>query len=847
MTQPRNRKHLIVSKAPIAGKFTPHPPTIKTTLPVPPDRLAHARRLSEELVGAVDEGRERREEVNIVVEGAIPGVYVQFEGLPGIPLKLEGLEDKKAKIALVAVNEVRQDGVEGAKPVQQATVFVPDGAITTFLNKFESYATEKTKKGEPKQSDLVDRMAGIRLATLRAFWTDEMSAYPKDDEIIWWEVWLRRRDGRELERLMVYSAQAGFEVGRRRLEFDERLVVLARASARQLSHAIDVLDDLAELRMAKETAAFFDHLKVVEQVDWVRDLHERLTMAPDDAPFVCLMDTGVTRGHLLLEDSLATDDMHACDPKWGTDDKSGHGTNMAGLALYGDLTRCLESSNRIELKHRLESVKILPPDDHSPNEPDLYGAIMGMACDRVESVDPYRTRCFAMATTTTDTRDRGQPTSWSAAIDALAAGRSFDVNSQGLVYMEDVGEIPHRLFILAGGNARPIDWPFDMDFTGANDAETIHDPGQAWNALTIGAYTQLTVLDPTDLTRKGGRPLARPGDLSPFSSTSVGFSDIWPVKPDVVFEGGNAVVMPGDVVDFPIPSMSLLTTHHEPFKRSLDLMWATSAATAQASWLAGMIAAEYPQFWPETVRGLIVHSARWTPKMQQHVHGAAGKRLRAKLVRRYGYGVPSLERALRSANNDAVLVAQGVIKPYQKGAINEWHIHDLPWPLQALRELQDTPVRLRVTLSYFVEPNPARRGWKRRYSYASHNLRFDVKGATETAQQFKQRLNKAALAPVESRPGPVADSTEWYLGPDARNKGSLHSDVWEGTAAALADRGVIAVYPIGGWWKESQKRDRSESGVRYSLIVSIETDDLKADIWTPIALQIGVPVEVLDI
>ncbi|MGE5784289.1 MAG: hypothetical protein ACM3ZE_06845 [Myxococcales bacterium] len=49
---------------------------------------------------------------------------------------------------------------------------------------------------------------------------------------------------------------------------------------------------------------------------------------------------------------------------------------------------------------------------------------------------------------------------------------------------------------------------------------------------------------------------------------------------------------------------------------------------------------------------------------------------------------------------------------------------------------------------------------------------------------------------------------------------------------------------MSGWWKEQPKRDRSGKGARYALVVSIETPGVETDIWTPVAQQIGVPVEV---
>jgi len=320
------------------------------------------------------------------------------------------------------------------------------------------------------------------------------------------------------------------------------------------------------------------------------------------------------------------------------------------------------------------------------------------------------------------------------------------------------------------------------------------------------------------------------------------FQEMWPTKPDVVFEGGNMAYNGADF-DPGVPDLCLLSTYYKPTEKLFVLSCATSAATAQVARIAAIIRAEYPDFWPETLRALISHSARWTRAMESQFSGAQGKRARAMLVRRYGFGVPQLERALRSADDSLTLVAQATLHPFADGKMREMHIYRLPWPKETLEELGEAVVRLRVTLSYFVEPNPSRRGWKRRYRYASHGLRFDVKLPTEDIDTFRKRLNQLALEEDEDKPRSSSDSTDWFLGEQARNKGSIHSDIWEGTAADLADRGVIGICPVSGWWKDQPKRDRSKFGARYALVVSIETDAEAVDIWTPVAQQIGVPIE----
>ena len=460
MSAPRNRKHVFIRKPPSAEAYSPHPRKItQRAYPGPTDRKLHADVLTSALAEAREQARTDRDAVGFSVDGAQPGLYIEFQSPPGFDLKLESLGHRGKGIEVVNVRSAEfKDGV-----AQLATVFVPDGRLKHFFDRFQEYAEKKTTKGKPRHKDLVDRIADIKKATFRAMWTDSEEVYPDDGETIWWEVWLRRHDGRELGRLREFAEKSGLDIGERHLGFDDRIVILVKATSGQLSASLDVLNDLAE------------------------------------------------------------------------------------------------------------------------------------------------------------------------------------------------------------------------------------------------------------------------------------------------------------------------------------------------------------------VRG-------------------------AKLVRRYGFGVPNLNRALRSANDALTLVAQAVIRPFSGGAMREMHLHELPWPKDILETLGETEVRLRVTLSYFVEPNPSRRGWKKRHRYASHGLRFELKTPTETVSEFRKRLNKMALDEEEEKPN-VGGATRWFLGSNAHNKGSVHSDMWSGTAAELAGTGVIGIYPVSGWWKDQPKRDRSEFGVHYGLVVSIDVEAENIDIWTPVAQEVGIPVE----
>ena len=500
---------------------------------------------------------------------------------------------------------------------------------------------------------------------------------------------------------------------------------------------------------------------------------------------------------------------------------------MAGLALFGDLTPLLVSTDPIELRHHLESVKILPRT--GSNHPDLYGSITAEAVGRIETVSPARLRVFCLAVTTIDFRDRGLPSSWSAELDQIAFGETTDS--------------PRRLVFVAAGNTDRSEW---HNYPASNHTDGIHDPGQSWNGLTVGAYTERVFIQSREF--EGYTPVAPSGGLSPSSTTSLVWDRRWPLKPDFVMEGGNAAVSPVHKEADPIEDLQLLTTSRLQAGKLLVASGDTSAATALAARMGATIQTEYPQYWPETIRALMVHSAEWTKAMLADFPETT-KSVCQNRVRCYGYGVPNLGRALWCARNALCLVSQAEVQPYERPGGNtgnvktrDMHLYELPWPIAELRSLGEHEVTMRVTLSYFIEPSPGRRGWKYKHRYASHGLRFDVKRPTDTVDDFRKRLNKQAREEDDDLVS--TESQEWTLGIQLRSRGSLHSDWWTGTASDLADCGYIGVYPVVGWWRERPQFERYNRSVRYSLVVSIRTPAENIDLYTPVSIQLGIPVAI---
>lgn len=803
------------------------------------NRQTHGQGLQrqiDELKPVIEQAREAQEAAGM--EDRF-GLQIEFESFPDIELAFESLAAESSGIELL---NVRHD-----ENKTLAAVLVPDGKLQILENKVAAYLDESRdsineEKGtrKPKNQKLLDAIRSIRVASVKSLWTDDPEVFPTDkNEAFWWEVWLPVRGDRKatVDQFKALAQGLDFRVAQGQIEFPERTVVMVHGSLDQMQRSVMTLNSIAELRRAKETADFFDSQALDEQHEWANDLLQRsqFPAEEDPVPHVCLLDTGVNLGHPLLAPALASRDTHSVEPSWGTHDNEGHGTEMAGLALLGNLTPILDSNDPVMVGHRLESVKLLDQNHSNSAGPEHHGYLTIQAVGRPEITAPRRHRVFSMAVTARDARDRGRPSSWSATIDRLA------------VDYENQGETP-RLFVISAGNiSDPNVWSAYPD---SISTDGIHDPAQAWNALTVGASTELIHI--TEPDTDDYQPIAPAGGLSPFttSSDTWGERSPWPLKPDIVFEGGNAAKDAFSAVT--MPSLRLLTTSADINERLFTTTNATSAATSLAARMAAQLMAEYPEFRLETIRGLMVHSADWTQAMRSQYLSNPNNPSKgdvARLVRHCGFGVPELSRAMWSVENSLTLVSEDRLQPFIKEGSNapklrDMNLHQLPWPLAELEALGEVEVEMRVTLSYFIEPNPSARGVKSRYRYESHGLRFEVKRPLEEEDEFRARINALARDAEEGTQTSGGGDPDWLLGTRSRHRGSLHSDIWKGTAADLASRGVLAVFPVGGWWITRPKLERYDQWAEYSLLVSIRAPEQDVALYTAIENQVAVEIEV---
>jgi hypothetical protein len=526
------------------------------------------------------------------------------------------------------------------------------------------------------------------------------------------------------------------------------------------------------------------------------------------ASTVVVMDTGIAINHPLLVQALIGEGTSVIVDDPSPIDAHGHGTEMAGVAAYRDLGGGLIGQLPLIPRVWLQNLRLLAQNQQTDADRPFWPERTQEAVLAAEENRLGR-RVFNLSIGAPNPNSDSH-TSWSVAMDLLAFNDGFG-----------------RLFTVAAGSVEPS--AVRDNYPAQNLAASLDDPAQALNVVSVGAITERATM-PNEAMYGTLQPLAEVGQLSPYSACDVGGPRA--IKPEIVIEGGNCAP-DGTLAGMGIESLSMLTTGREHLtKRPLTVTWGTSAAAASASGLMGEIWEANPRRRPETVRALLIHSARWSEVMTEQMPNKSDR------LRAFGYGQPDVDRASWSARQRPTLIAEDSLRPGRVdeggGTGRDVLFYQLPLPSSELLVFGGAPVTLAVTLSYFIEPNEA--NYRR---YAGAGLRWDMQGEVEDEIMFRRRINKL------ERPSGYTSHTSsygWEIGPDTRSRGSVQSDWCTTTAASLAGDRLLAVFPTLGWWEGREQR--AGAVIPFSLVVTIDAGQADVDLYSLIEAAIAIPIDV---
>ncbi|MBA6243790.1 MULTISPECIES: S8 family peptidase [unclassified Psychrobacter] len=718
---------------------------------------------------------------------------------------------------------------------QVLTFFLDSNNQEAFEKRIKNFTNKLTATGKPRNQKMLNNISIIRNTNLEDLWKGESNSLPTNlHEKINCEIWFEITKNSLLKEdwnlndcnILASSEDLDISISSSFITLPNLKIYKVKANRIELKKILNLYSDVVEIRPSSESPSVFVDMGLRDQLDFTNDLNDRIIIQNSETPiFVSILDTGVNYNNKLLKEVCKSSYCVTWNSGWAPytdnyDYSLTHGSRQAGIAAFGAaLTQNLIDTGEVVLTHEIESGRILPAVGR--NEEELYGAITLATIEKLRTAQPNAKRIYSMAVTSSY-KDDGLPTSWSAAIDNFCMRNNEDKTN---------------LFLISAGNAQNA----QKDYWKNAEDTKIQDPAQAWNAVTVGSCTNLynvsNLLNPEICSRIG--------DINPTTSSSINWE--WkdaPFKPEIICEGGNRLIDQYGSINSH-DDLSMLTASGKTQGAVIGLHTDTSAATAEASYIAAKIMRAYPDKRPETIRGLLVHSAEWSDAIKEKLESIANRNIRQKdkikVLRICGYGNPDLTRAMESQNNRLTLIIESSIKPFDHKKhfpLNNFNIHSLPWPKKVLRELPlGTQVKLTITLSYFIEPNPRIHTIKSKYVYRSHGLSFALIKPGQRKKDFIQSISRR-----DKREDDYEESDyehRWYFGKQLQNTGSIHKDIWEGNAEDLIDMSEVAIIPVTGWWKLNKDKNKCLENVNYSLIVSLEVEDNEVDIYTEVATKIA--------
>ncbi|WJM84753.1 S8 family serine peptidase [Dickeya chrysanthemi] len=538
-----------------------------------------------------------------------------------------------------------------------------------------------------------------------------------------------------------------------------------------------------------------------------------ITPPPENAAKICILDSGMNTAHPLLRTAIAESASFVA----GEDefDNCGHGTAVAGIALYGDVENC-NASNFWQPSLWLYNGKVL--NNQCNFDTETIEVTLTKAVEYFVELD---CRIFNISLGNTNAPYDGKHIRGIAyVLDMLA--RRYDI-----------------LFVVSAGNfngngdpAVPQNsWRDEYPDYLLNESSVIIDPAPALNVLTIGSLARHNATFDAQRRPDEISHLSPAGEHQPSPFTRHGPSIKGAFKPEIVAHGGNfASPMRRENEQWKpyARGLGVLSCHHQFQGNTLfSEQSGTSFAAPYITHLAGRLLNEYPGISARMLRAMLVNHASLTTPMKStfseqdaaRYRGAAATRNRDIIRDVVGYGQIDEENLYRSSDEVVVMSCEEEISN------NAHQFFELPLPASYLRS-QRAVRELRVTLAH----TPAVR--TTRLDYCATQIRFRlVRGSS--LEEVQRYFNHDTQNETEPRNDDASNNRE--ITAQQRDRGAVQSSVWTFKQRNPTEKWFIVVTRQDREWGAPLSNELES----YALVVTVtDRDNAEAQLYTQIQARI---------
>ena len=517
---------------------------------------------------------------------------------------------------------------------------------------------------------------------------------------------------------------------------------------------------------------------------------------PADAPAIIVLDSGVLSGHPFLENGIGDEieGAYLIDPQTFPNnyvDDVGHGTKVAGVALYGDLKKC-NDDRQFSPEFFILSGKVLyKKEDEDGGEP--YAGFD----DRItiESLINETINHFVQS----------YPNSRVVNVSFQTEKATFNLRQQHRIssLIDEISKEKKLVFVVSGGNTSlvfPERYPHYLleDTPGVK----IFEPASSAYALTVGSIAQEYL--PTGVQR-----FLAPKAEWPSLFTTVGPGLNGMVKPEFVEDGGNEPYS-----DNAINLQNGVFVLNPKWREESKLLTTDCGTSFSAPKVTNCIARlfkKFPDYHPNTIKALLLSSARYPEDrpdpLNIEINGADATQ-RSNLLNVYGYGKPNIAHAEESDNNRVCFVTQDAI------SIDGVHFYELYLPEEFVTH--NGKREISVSLVY----DPLTTGTRIDYFGVKISFVLFKNTSGEELERFSNKLvHDDELDEEDEYKFPQIDlqPNKMIRSKGIHQKGSI---TYKSNPRSLeTDKPlVLAVFCKGNWMKKKDNEDFKQS---YSVVVTL--------------------------
>ncbi|MEA5550197.1 S8 family peptidase [Anabaena cylindrica UHCC 0172] len=529
---------------------------------------------------------------------------------------------------------------------------------------------------------------------------------------------------------------------------------------------------------------------------------------PDNAPIVCIVDSGVTPGNPFLQPIVRENLLHsflnsAPDNPY---DEHGHGSGVASLASYYALNGYPGSDN--EGKVWIASARVLDRDNLLEDE-RLFSKIL---IEVVETFVPLGVRIFNLSVGIINRK-------WNAEAKRTVPRRSWIART-----IDRLSREKDIVFVISAGNIFTNEiryyWQDGITYPKyfVDEEASILDPAQSALSLTVGSLAATTLAAGNVATAMA---IAEQRQPSPFTRCGPGIGK--EIKPELVELGGNYLIDENNFIRTNLGTNIVMASNQ--ITPAIAHNSGTSFATPRVVHKLAQIFSDLQALGLDYIsapllKAFIVNSASYSEDPNfEHFRSEMDSIQSKHWLNIVGYGMPDHYRATYCDPYSAILFFQGEIIP------NNVAYFDIPVPA-CLAEADKGTKRLTVTVVH--APEVQRWGLER---YLGTTLKWRMFRGDVEREDIRNAMSLED--DQDNNEGDLAKPKElsFNIGLTLRSRGTVQHDIFEWKIHRQEHSNnfyTLAIAAYEKWGRENP------SPVSYAVVVRLEDTTQSALVYAEV-------------